>query len=58
LPFDLSLFIDVSQYDPGALAPVTAAVNTALGATPQNIAQASGEALQGSILLRHPQEGK
>ena len=30
--------------------PNTAAVNTALDATPQNIAQGSGEALQGSIL--------
>ncbi len=50
MPFDLSTFIDVGLYDPEALAPFTAAVNTALGATPQNIAQASGEALQGSIL--------
>ena len=51
MPSDLSIFIEVGLYDPGALAPVLMAVNMALGATPQNIAQASGEALQSNILL-------
>ena len=43
LPLQLDFFTDVKHVDPAALAPVAAGVNDALGATPQNIVQTSGE---------------
>ncbi len=43
LPSQLEYLTDVKDVDPTALAPVAVAVNDALGATPQNIVQSSGE---------------
>ena len=43
LPSQLEYLTDVKGVDPTALAPVAAAVNDALGATPQNLVQTSGE---------------
>ncbi|DBB07575.1 TPA: hypothetical protein ACH3X3_009023 [Trebouxia sp. C0006] len=42
LPSQLEYLTDVKDVDPTALAPVAVAVNDALGATPQNIVQSSG----------------
>ena len=40
LPFDLNDFTAVSNFNTSALAPVTAIVNSVLGATPDTVAQA------------------